>query len=59
MFLIFYLGRPSVLFVEDGAVRQVFRWLYGARSPTTAFARWCARYGGRTPRSPCVTCTGR
>lgn len=30
MFLIFYLGRPDVLPVEDGAVRQVFRWLYGA-----------------------------
>ena len=30
IFLIFYLGRPDVLPVEDGAVRQVFRWLYGA-----------------------------
>ena len=30
MFLIFYLERPDVLSVEDGAVRQVFRWLYGA-----------------------------
>lgn len=30
MFLIFYLERPDVLPVEDGAVRQVFRWLYGA-----------------------------
>lgn len=30
MFLIFHLGRPDVLPVEDGAVRQVFRWLYGA-----------------------------
>lgn len=30
MFLIFYLQRPDVLPVEDGAVRQVFRWLYGA-----------------------------
>lgn len=30
MFLIFYLGRPDVLPVEDGAVRQVFRWVYGA-----------------------------
>lgn len=30
MFLIFYLGRPDVLPVEDGAVRHVFRWLYGA-----------------------------
>jgi DNA-3-methyladenine glycosylase II len=30
MFLIFYLGRPDVLPVEDGTVRQVFRWLYGA-----------------------------
>lgn len=30
MFLIFYLGRPDVLPVEDGAVRQAFKWLYGA-----------------------------
>lgn len=30
MFLIFYLERPDVLPVEDGAVRHVFRWLYGA-----------------------------
>ncbi len=30
MFLIFYLGRPDVLPVEDGTVRQVFKWLYGA-----------------------------
>ena len=30
MFLIFYLERPDVLPVEDGAVRQLFRWLYGA-----------------------------
>lgn len=30
MFLIFYLERPDILPVEDGAVRQVFRWLYGA-----------------------------
>ena len=30
MFLIFYLERPDVLPVEDGAVRQVFGWLYGA-----------------------------
>ena len=30
MFLIFYLERPDVLPVEDSAVRQVFRWLYGA-----------------------------
>lgn len=30
MFLIFYLERPDVLPVEDGAVRQAFRWLYGA-----------------------------
>lgn len=30
MFLIFYLERPDVLPVEDGAVRQVFRWLYSA-----------------------------
>ncbi|MDD7365616.1 MAG: DNA-3-methyladenine glycosylase 2 family protein [Olsenella sp.] len=30
MFLIFYLERPDVLPVEDGAVRQVSRLLYGA-----------------------------
>lgn len=30
MYLIFYLGRPDVLPVEDGAIRQVFLWLYGA-----------------------------
>ena len=30
MFLIFYLERPDVLPVEDGAVRHVFQWLYGA-----------------------------
>lgn len=30
MFLIFYLERPDILPVEDGAVRQVFRWLYSA-----------------------------
>lgn len=30
MFLIFYMGRPDVLTVEDGAVRQVFEWLCGA-----------------------------
>lgn len=31
MFLIFYLERPDVLPVEDGAIRQVFKWLYGAQ----------------------------
>jgi DNA-3-methyladenine glycosylase II len=30
MYLVFYLGRPDVLPVEDGAVRHVFQWLYGA-----------------------------
>jgi DNA-3-methyladenine glycosylase II len=30
MFLIFYLDRPDVLPVEDGAVRRSFEWLYGA-----------------------------
>lgn len=30
MFLLFYLGRPDVLPVEDGALRQSFEWLYGA-----------------------------
>lgn len=30
MYLIFYLERPDVLPVEDGAIRQVFQWLYGA-----------------------------
>ncbi|MGN0287934.1 MAG: DNA-3-methyladenine glycosylase family protein [Atopobiaceae bacterium] len=30
MYLIFYLCRPDVLPVEDGAIRQVFKWLYGA-----------------------------
>lgn len=29
MFLIFYLDRPDVLPLEDGAVRQAFAWLYG------------------------------
>lgn len=29
MFLLFYLERPDILPVEDGAVRQVFKWLYG------------------------------
>ncbi len=30
MFLIFTLDRPDVLAPGDGAVRQVFQWLYGA-----------------------------
>lgn len=30
MFLLFYLGRPDILPVEDGAFRQAFQWLYGA-----------------------------
>lgn len=30
MFLLFYLGYPDILPVEDGAVRQAFLWLYGA-----------------------------
>lgn len=30
MFLLFYLDRPDILPVEDGAVRQSFAWLYGA-----------------------------
>lgn len=30
MFLLFYLGFPDILPVEDGALRQAFRWLYGA-----------------------------
>jgi len=30
MYLIFHLDRPDVLPVEDGAIRQVFQWLYGA-----------------------------
>lgn len=30
MFLIYYLGRPDVLHVGDGAVGRVFKWLYGA-----------------------------
>lgn len=29
MFLLFHLGRPDVLPLEDGAVRQSFLWLYG------------------------------
>ncbi len=29
MFLIFTLDRPDVLPLEDGAIRQVFSWLYG------------------------------
>ncbi|MGI6033123.1 MAG: DNA-3-methyladenine glycosylase family protein [Coriobacteriales bacterium] len=30
MFLLFYAGRPDVLPVEDGALRQSFEWLYCA-----------------------------
>lgn len=30
MFLLFYLERPDILPVEDGALRQSFQWLYGA-----------------------------
>ena len=30
MFMLFYLGRPDILPVEDGALRQAFEWLYGA-----------------------------
>lgn len=30
MFLLFYLGRPDILPVEDGALRQAFEWLYGS-----------------------------
>lgn len=30
MFTLFYLGRPDILPVEDGALRQAFEWLYGA-----------------------------
>ena len=30
MFLLFYLGRPDILPIEDGALRQAFEWLYGA-----------------------------
>lgn len=30
MFLLFYVGFPDILPVEDGALRQAFRWLYGA-----------------------------
>lgn len=30
MFLLFYLGLPDILPVEDGAFRQAFQWLYGA-----------------------------
>lgn len=29
MFLLFYLDRPNILPVEDGALRQSFEWLYG------------------------------
>jgi len=29
MFLLFYLERPDVLPIEDGALRQAFEWLYG------------------------------
>ncbi|KRO12897.1 HhH-GPD family protein [Olsenella uli DSM 7084] len=29
MCLIFYLGRSDILPVEDGAIRQMFQWLYG------------------------------
>lgn len=29
MFLLFYLERPDILPVEDGALRQSFGWLYG------------------------------
>lgn len=29
MFLLFYLERPDILPVEDGALRQSFEWLYG------------------------------
>lgn len=39
MFLLFYLERPDVLPVEDGAVKQVFKWLYEApiTSPEVQF----------------------
>ncbi len=30
MFLLFYLEFPDILPIEDGALRQAFRWLYGA-----------------------------
>ena len=30
MFLLFYLGFPDILPIEDGALRQAFQWLYGA-----------------------------
>lgn len=29
MFLLFYLELPDILPVEDGALRQAFKWLYG------------------------------
>lgn len=29
MFLLFYLVRPDILPLEDGALRQAFEWLYG------------------------------
>ncbi|WP_261429090.1 DNA-3-methyladenine glycosylase family protein [Xiamenia xianingshaonis] len=29
MFLLFYLGRPDILPIDDGALRQAFEWLYG------------------------------
>ena len=29
MFLLFYLERPDILPIEDGALRQSFGWLYG------------------------------
>lgn len=37
MFLLFYLERPDILPVEDGALRQSFEWLYGVpiTSPLT------------------------
>lgn len=41
MFLIFSLGRPDVLAVDDGALRSAVRWLYGldGEDDRTAIAR--------------------
>lgn len=36
MFLLFYLERPDILPVEDGALRQSFEWLYGSSITDTA-----------------------
>ena len=58
MLLIFNLGRPDVLPVDDLGVRKGFQFAYGKRKlpEPEQLARYGLRWSPHRPRASCVTC---